>query len=378
RVSTAPGPGTIFVFRHDGQNYCPPFVLDSTYYSGFSNAVIYRNSTSGAKNIILSSNYSVNAVPNTFRIRINEYNHNFQQISSAYVFNSFWEAYEISAAYLNTGNIIDVLFTNSAMCYALNAPGGVLGGFPVPASNANANKSVLCGYLSQDENVVTSLGMAEYDDKITDTVKGFIKVFKYNGTEESWSPLRPKGIVNSAPTICDLNKDGQPDLAAVSSYSYGNGNRGTIVYAWSFPNAAYLNDSADWHMLRHDMYRTNQNGFRPKELVSGISPLNTVIPSSFSLSQNYPNPFNPMTKIKFSIPNSTPLTPLQRGTVLLKVYDITGKEVAVLVNEVLQPGTYEVTFDASGLTSGVYFYKLQAGEYTETKRMALLKCRVTR
>ncbi|MCU0372060.1 MAG: T9SS type A sorting domain-containing protein [Ignavibacteria bacterium] len=104
-----------------------------------------------------------------------------------------------------------------------------------------------------------------------------------------------------------------------------------------------------------------------------VKQINTEIPFSFSLSQNYPNPFNPATKIKFSIPNSTPPAPLPRGTVSLKVYDITGKEVAVLVNEALQPGTYEVTFDGSGLTSGVYFYKLQAGNFAETKRMVLIK-----
>jgi hypothetical protein len=112
---------------------------------------------------------------------------------------------------------------------------------------------------------------------------------------------------------------------------------------------------------------------RPKSEVIGIQSISTEIPESFSLSQNYPNPFNPVTKIKFSIPNSTPLTPLQRGTVSLKVYDINGKEVAVLVNESLQPGIYEVTFDGSGLTSGVYFYKLQAGEFSVTKRMVMIK-----
>jgi len=94
------------------------------------------------------------------------------------------------------------------------------------------------------------------------------------------------------------------------------------------------------------------------------------IPTSSNLYLNYPNPFNPSTKIRFDIPNSIPL---QRGIVSLKVYDITGKEVTVLVNEVLQPGTYEVTFDGSGLTGGVYFYKLQAGEYSVTKRMVLIK-----
>ena len=89
------------------------------------------------------------------------------------------------------------------------------------------------------------------------------------------------------------------------------------------------------------------------------------IPESFSLRQNFPNPFNPATKIKFSIPTSKFVT--------LKVYDALGNEVAILVNEEKPSGDYEVEFNASGFTSGVYFYKLQAGNFNETKKMLLLK-----
>jgi hypothetical protein len=73
------------------------------------------------------------------------------------------------------------------------------------------------------------------------------------------------------------------------------------------------------------------------------------------------------------VTNSTPLTPLQRGTVLLKVYDVAGRELQTLVNEVLQPGSYEVTFDGTALNSGVYFYQLTAGSYKETRKMILIK-----
>ncbi len=88
-------------------------------------------------------------------------------------------------------------------------------------------------------------------------------------------------------------------------------------------------------------------------------------PNSYNLAQNYPNPFNPTTTIKYSIPES--------GNVSLKVFDILGNEVASLVNEEKTPGVYSVTFDASQLSSGVYFYKIQAGSYVETKKMLLLK-----
>ena len=97
----------------------------------------------------------------------------------------------------------------------------------------------------------------------------------------------------------------------------------------------------------------------------GLVPISTEIPERFSLSQNYPNPFNPVTRIRFSISNA--------ADVKLQVFDILGKEVKVLVNDVFSPGVYEADFDASNLPSGVYFYKLTAGTFSESKKMVLLK-----
>jgi hypothetical protein len=89
------------------------------------------------------------------------------------------------------------------------------------------------------------------------------------------------------------------------------------------------------------------------------------LPVEFSLEQNYPNPFNPATTIKFSIPLSSKVT--------LKIYDILGREVSTLVNEVRNAGNHEVNFDASGLASGMYIYTVTAGDYTASKKMMLLK-----
>ena len=90
-----------------------------------------------------------------------------------------------------------------------------------------------------------------------------------------------------------------------------------------------------------------------------------VVPSVFSLSQNYPNPFNPSTVISYSIPKTS--------MVNITVFDIVGREVGSLVNNLQQPGSYNVQFDASNLASGVYFYKIQAGDFTDTKKMLLVK-----
>ena len=100
-----------------------------------------------------------------------------------------------------------------------------------------------------------------------------------------------------------------------------------------------------------------------KATASSITPISSVIPKSYSLEQNFPNPFNPETKIKFDLPKNSFVT--------LKVYDLLGREVASLVSEQLGAGSYEIPF--SGVSSGVYFYKLEAGNFTDVKKMLMTK-----
>ncbi|MBZ0198380.1 MAG: T9SS type A sorting domain-containing protein [Ignavibacteriaceae bacterium] len=93
-------------------------------------------------------------------------------------------------------------------------------------------------------------------------------------------------------------------------------------------------------------------------------------PNNFILYQNYPNPFNPSTTIKYSIPKRVNS---QSSIVNLKVYDVLGREITTLINKELAPGNYEVEFNASSLASGVYFYRLEAGSFIQTKKMILLR-----
>jgi len=124
----------------------------------------------------------------------------------------------------------------------------------------------------------------------------------------------------------------------------------------------------------------NGNLFGDTNTFVGINQINSEIPKTFELSQNYPNPFNPVTRIKFQIPLSRGV-PEGRGVLTqLSIYDALGKEVAVLVNQNLQPGTYEADWDASAYPSGVYYYKLEVSPstgsgrgFTETKKMVLIK-----
>jgi len=97
----------------------------------------------------------------------------------------------------------------------------------------------------------------------------------------------------------------------------------------------------------------------------GVTTISSEIPVKYSLSQNYPNPFNPVTNLEFGISNL--------GFVTLKIYDNLGKEIATLVNQNLKPGSYKYNFDASGLTSGIYFYKLETDNFSATRKMLLVK-----
>jgi hypothetical protein len=107
--------------------------------------------------------------------------------------------------------------------------------------------------------------------------------------------------------------------------------------------------------------------------VFGIECTSCHIPSSFSLRQNYPNPFNPVTNIEFQIPLSRGVSVGRGVFTKLVIYDLTGRLVTTLVNEQLQPGSYSVDWDGTRYASGVYFYSLVTSEFTETKRMVLVK-----
>ena len=103
-----------------------------------------------------------------------------------------------------------------------------------------------------------------------------------------------------------------------------------------------------------------------KPVLVSIEENNTdIIPSNYVLEQNYPNPFNPTTIIKFGLPKA--------GNVELSVYNILGQKIATLVNKEFAQGTFEYTFDAGNLTSGIYLYKLQAGGYSQVRKMLLIK-----
>jgi hypothetical protein len=97
----------------------------------------------------------------------------------------------------------------------------------------------------------------------------------------------------------------------------------------------------------------------------GIKKISSNIPKEYNLSQNYPNPFNPTTKIKFQIVKS--------GLVQLQIFDVLGRKISSLVNELLKPGDYEIEWNGTNFPSGIYFYQLKTNKFTQTKKMILMK-----
>lgn len=171
-------------------------------------------------------------------------------------------------------------------------------------------------------------------------------------------------ISTTAPTIAAMN-------VTVANLSFSVSDSGWVMYKYNIGALVPAGSNIYIGFREYVSNVANDGASFSLDLVrvtgqsTGITIKNGEIPTTYSLEQNYPNPFNPITNIKFGIPTSS--------NVKLIVYDITGKEVAILLNEFKQAGTYTYSFDGSALSSGVYFYRLIAGNFVDTKRMIIVK-----
>ncbi|MCE1164763.1 MAG: T9SS type A sorting domain-containing protein [Bacteroidetes bacterium] len=185
------------------------------------------------------------------------------------------------------------------------------------------------------------------------------------------------------------------DTFAPSVFAYGSNVHVTMLKAGSYPNIWYVRsgiEGTNWempvqitninsqkmlpcvnasgtsvHVIWSDYRDTDMEIYYKQNPTAnvGIENLSSETPSSYSLYQNFPNPFNPVTTIQYALPKESRVT--------LRIYDITGREVRVLVNEIKTAGYYAIQFNGSELSSGIYFYKIEAGDFIQTKRMVLIK-----
>jgi subtilisin-like proprotein convertase family protein len=185
------------------------------------------------------------------------------------------------------------------------------------------------------------------------------------GTEVSLSAQRGGGGQNYIMTL--FNDSAATPISAGSAPFTGSFRPETPLSVFNGQNLLGYwrlrvsdNAASDTGSVRRWCLLIETSGF-----IVSISSNNNQVPEKFELAQNYPNPFNPSTNIKYAIE--------KQSMVKLAVYDILGREIKTLVNEFKQPGNYQITFDAENIATGVYFYKLEAGDFVDVKKMVLMK-----
>lgn len=180
------------------------------------------------------------------------------------------------------------------------------------------------------------------------------------------------GGANWSETLSNFNSGALTFTYAPNSNMMVSGNQGHLRISYDLGNTWQPTVSPGYNTHYSDAFDTNSiwvaaaNGklLRYNAAFIGIEPISAQIPAAYKLYQNYPNPFNPSTNIRFDIP--------QPAEIIFKVYDVTGRLVYEL-NEQKSAGIYEVAFEGSGLASGIYYYSISAGRFTETKKMVLIK-----
>jgi hypothetical protein len=200
-----------------------------------------------------------------------------------------------------------------------------------------------------------------------------------------WSFSPSASYLRDADILDDINNDTIAEVL-ISTQQPGrvyvlNGADGQMLFQYEFGSSiSYRADRVlKINSIDGNLYKDFVAGCRDGRLkcfssgqgsIIGINPVNNDVPKDFLLAHNFPNPFNPVTKIKFSIPVSDKIL---NSNVKISVFDILGREVETLINEVLQPGTYEVEFDGTNYPSGLYFYTLSSSHFTESRKMILIK-----
>jgi len=349
------GSSGVFFSSNSGLNWNEAFYL-STFSLAVNNMTVLDGtmSLSAPAGIYRSSNNGINFIPTS----LNDKN----------IYSIFYRGSNIFAGtytfgiYLSTDDGVNWtqigLNTKNVLCFTSNSSTIFAGTyfFGVYISTNNGQTWIQTSLNSQNVRCLTIIGQNIFAG--TDSYGIYIST--NNGT--SW---------------VQTSINNQTVLSFSSS--------GNILFAGTDSNGVYMstNDGTSWVQKNEGMGRQQINSLyttsdyiyagtqgssvwrRPLSDIISVNKHGISVPETYSLSQNYPNPFNPSTTIDYQLPKS--------GFVKISVFDVLGQEVKVLTNEFKQAGSYYVKFDAGELPSGVYFYKIQSGDFTSTKKLTLIK-----
>jgi len=277
--------------------------------------------------------------------------------------SAYWIYGPPAVGLIDNDNILDIAFADQVLSgspadfvYAYNKNGVSLTGFPVGPLWA-VNSQILLADVDNDN--MTEL---IFDDNTTVSGMGKYLAYNHNGTPVTGWPIATQGTTFfSTPVLCDINNNGILDIAGSGTLSQST----TYIYLWN----SGMNYNTQRLFIPMWQYNSRHNGVYG-DILLAVEPANSIIPASFKLYPNYPNPFNPATTIRLDIPPSRGARSI---TATLKIFNVLGKQVAVLVDSELQPGSYEFKWIASDFPSGIYFCKFTSRWYAETLSMVLLK-----
>ena len=251
-------------------------------------------------------------------------------------------------SYLRNGGKLFV--SGSEVAYDLDRPSG-----PIQADRDFLHEFLKARYAGDDANEYTVNGAASTIFQNINLRYGVVA--EGSPYEEDWPDyITPEG---GSSVILHYGAVGNPVYAGAGFKGIfpGGTQPGAVVYL------AFPFETITTKVNRDSLMRRVYQYF---EVPTGVDEIaSSEVPERSELMQNYPNPFNPTTKLSFVIGHSSLVT--------LRVFDVLGREVATLVNEELRPGTYQKTFDAMGFASGVYYYRLEAGSFSQAKKMLVLK-----
>jgi len=349
---------SLYAFDKNG-NVLPgfPYTMPGGEKNSYSSPVLVDLNGDGTREIIFGTHNTTTGAGKIFIL-----DHTGAVLTNWPKQTSEWVYGPVTPGYIDGDNVLDILVgdqvgsgTPADYIYGWNKDGTVLTGFPIGPIFA-VNNQISVGDIDGDNQYELIV-----DDNSADGQgRGKYLAFNTDGTAVSGWPQYTLGATfYNMPCLADLNRDGHLDIVG-ASFSTPTSN----VYIWN----TGINYNLSKIINPMWQFNTRHNGVWGDNELTGIKQISNELPRQFNLQQNYPNPFNPSTKIRFAIPSG-----MSNTLVKLIVYDILGREVATLVNSNLNPGNYEVNWDGSNYSSGVYFYKLQAADFSEIKKMSLVK-----